>query len=144
MASIGEGEPRADFNAQGASSASRGWALGGWRRPRWPLVDRGSERAVIDDLLERVRQGLSRVLVLRGGDGVGKTRLVDYAVEAASGFRISAVAGVESEINLPHGAVHQLLIATRTWQPAWRQPRRGLGTATLHRPQPCCCETRSL
>jgi DNA-binding CsgD family transcriptional regulator len=74
------------------------------------LVDRGSERAAIDDLLERVRLGLSGVLVLRGGDGIGKTRLVDYAVEAAAGFRISAVAGVESEINLPYGAVHQLLI----------------------------------
>ncbi len=110
MASIGEGEPRADFNAQGTSSASQDSALGGWRCPRWPLVDRGSERAAIDDLLERVRRGLSGVLVLRGGDGVGKTRLVDYAVEAASGFRISAVAGIESEINLPHGAVHQLLI----------------------------------
>jgi DNA-binding CsgD family transcriptional regulator len=76
----------------------------------WPLVDRGAERQRIDDLLELVRQGLSGVLVLRGGDGVGKTSLVDYAVRAASGFRISAIAGVESEINLPHGALHQLLI----------------------------------
>lgn len=35
---------------------------------------------------------------------------MDYAVEAAAGFRISAIAGVESEIHIPHGAVHQLLI----------------------------------
>jgi DNA-binding CsgD family transcriptional regulator len=74
------------------------------------LVDRGSERTAIDDILERVRQDLSGVLVLRGRDGVGKTTLVDYAVEMAAGFRISAIAGVESEIALPHGAVHQLLI----------------------------------
>src|SRR5262249_38206843 len=40
----------------------------------------------------------------------GKTTLVDYAARAASGFRVAAIAGVESEINLPYGAVHQLLI----------------------------------
>jgi hypothetical protein len=50
------------------------------------------------------------VLVLRGCRGAGKTTLVDYAAEAASGFRIASVAGVESEINLPYGAVHQVLI----------------------------------
>ena len=53
---------------------------------------------------------MSGVLVLRGGDGVGKTTLLDYAVGAATGFRISAITGVESEINLPYGALHQLLI----------------------------------
>jgi DNA-binding CsgD family transcriptional regulator len=74
------------------------------------LVDRGTERQAIDDLLGQVRQGLSGVLALRGGDGVGKSRLVEYAVGAASEFRVSAVGGVESEISLPHGAVHQLLI----------------------------------
>jgi AAA ATPase domain len=73
------------------------------------LLDRGAERAEIDELLELVRQGFSGVLVLRGGDGVGKTTLLGYAVAAASGFRISAVAGVESEINLPYSALHQLI-----------------------------------
>ena len=110
MASNADGEPRADLNAHVTSSASQGFAPGRWPCSRWPLVDRRGERAAIDDLLERVGHGLSGVLVLRGGDGVGKTRLVDYAVGAASGFRVAAVAGVESEINLPYGAVHQLLI----------------------------------
>jgi DNA-binding CsgD family transcriptional regulator len=81
-----------------------------WEHRRWPLVDRGSERVAIDDLLERVRQGLSGVLVLRGGDGVGKSRLVEYAADVAAGFRVSVVDGVESEIDLAYGAVHQLLI----------------------------------
>ncbi|HEX4658471.1 MAG TPA: LuxR family transcriptional regulator [Streptosporangiaceae bacterium] len=74
------------------------------------MVDRGSERTGIDDLLELVRRGFSGVLVLRGCPGVGKTTLVDHAVGAAPGFRISAIAGVESEINLQFGAVHQLLV----------------------------------
>lgn len=83
---------------------------GRWRRRQQSLLDRRSERTAIDDLLELVRQGLSGVLVLRGCDGVGKTTLLDYAVDAAPGFRKSAIVGVESEINLPYGAVHQLLI----------------------------------
>src|SRR5215472_12124563 len=86
---------------------------GGWSPSRSgapSLLDRSTERSRIDDLLEFVREGLSGVLVLRGSDGVGKTTLVDYAVEAATEFRISAITGVESEINLPYGAVHQLLI----------------------------------
>lgn len=74
------------------------------------LVDRGNERAAIDGLLASVRRGLSAVLVLRGNQGAGKTTLLDYAVGAASGFQVSAVAGVESEINLPYGGVHQMLI----------------------------------
>ena len=110
MAGNADGEPRADPDAQVTPSASQGSAPGMRRCPRGPLVDRVGERNAIDDLLDRVRQGLSGALVLSGGDGVGKTRLVDYAVGAAAGFRISTIAGVESEIDLPHGAVHQLLI----------------------------------
>jgi DNA-binding CsgD family transcriptional regulator len=83
---------------------------GRWRRPERPLVDRGAERAAIDELLEAVRGGFSGVLVLRGSPGVGKTTLADYAIEAASGFQVSAITGVESEINLEYGAVHQLLV----------------------------------
>jgi len=74
------------------------------------LLDRSNERAGIDNLLELARRGFSGVLVLRGSHGVGKTTLLDYAVRSASGFRVAAVAGVGSEINLPYGGVHQLLI----------------------------------
>lgn len=77
---------------------------------RRQLLDRAAERTGIDNLLELVRTGLSGVLVLRGGDGVGKTTLLDYAVGAASGFKVSAIAGVESEINLPYGGLHQLMM----------------------------------
>src|SRR5215470_7332066 len=102
--------PRVDLSAQPASSGSQASMPGRWHRAKWPLVDRDSERAAIDDLLEVVRQGFSGVLVLRGCPGVGKTTLVDYAVRAASGVRISAMTGVESEINLQFGALHELLV----------------------------------
>src|SRR5258706_541248 len=83
---------------------------GRWRRPERPLLDRGAERATIDELLDAVRGGFSGALVLRGDTGAGKTTVAGYAIEAASGFQLSAITGVESEINLEYGAVHQLVV----------------------------------
>jgi hypothetical protein len=74
------------------------------------LLDRGAERTTIDKVLDAVRGRFSGVLVLRGDPGVGKTTLACYASEAASGFHVSPITGVESEINLEYGAVHQLLV----------------------------------
>jgi len=83
---------------------------GRWPRPERRLLDRSVERNAIDELLDGVRRGFSGVLVIRGSQGVGKTALAGYAVGAASGFQISATAGVESEITLEYGALYQLLI----------------------------------
>jgi hypothetical protein len=55
-----------------------------------------------------VRGGESRILVVRGEPGVGKTALLDYVVEHASGCRVARVAGVQSELELAFGGVHQL------------------------------------
>src|SRR5580704_10349784 len=74
------------------------------------LLDRLAERAAIDQVLEAVRSGFSGTLVLRGGPGVGKTTLLRYAVAAAPDMRISSITGVESEISMEYGGVHQLLL----------------------------------
>jgi DNA-binding CsgD family transcriptional regulator len=81
-----------------------------WRRAQRPLLDRGAERAAIDEMLDAVRGGFSGVLVLYGDPGVGKTSLTHYALGAAPGFQVSVITGVESEIDLAYGAVHQLLV----------------------------------
>jgi len=59
-------------------------------------------------LLEDVRGGQSRVLILRGDAGVGKTALLDYLAVSASGCRIARSAGVESEMELAFAGLHQL------------------------------------
>jgi predicted ATPase len=72
------------------------------------LVGRRSECDVLDRLLSDVRGGRSGVLVLLGEAGVGKTALVEYAIGAASGFRVARAVGVESEVELAFAALQQL------------------------------------
>jgi DNA-binding CsgD family transcriptional regulator len=81
-----------------------------WRCPERPLLDRDAERTVIDELLQTAWGGFGGVLVLRGDPGAGKTTLAGYAIEAASEFQITAITGVESEINLDYSGMHQLLV----------------------------------
>jgi DNA-binding CsgD family transcriptional regulator len=73
------------------------------------LRGRRSERGVLDRLIEAVRSGESRALVVRGEPGVGKTALLDYVVEQASGCRVVRAAGVQSEMELAFAGLHQLL-----------------------------------
>jgi DNA-binding CsgD family transcriptional regulator len=72
------------------------------------LRGRGAECGVLDGLLDGVRGGRSAVLVVRGEAGVGKTALLDYAVESAPDLRSVRAAGVEAERELAFAGLHQL------------------------------------
>jgi DNA-binding CsgD family transcriptional regulator len=48
------------------------------------------------------------VLVIRGEAGIGKTALMRYCARQAAGCRVLQIAGVESEMELPLAAMHQL------------------------------------
>ena len=72
------------------------------------LWGRGQQCDALDGLLAEVRTGHSRVLVIRGEPGIGKTALLGYAAEAAQGFQVARAGGVESEMELPFAALHQL------------------------------------
>src|SRR5207247_3233185 len=72
------------------------------------LTGRRSERDLLDRLIEAVRAGGSRALVVRGEPGVGKTALLDYLVAQASGCRVVRAAGIQSEMELAFAGLHQL------------------------------------
>ena len=74
------------------------------------LIDRLSERDALDRLVEAVRAGESRALVVRGDPGVGKTVLLDHLAGQASGAgcRVARAVGVQSEMELAFAGLHQL------------------------------------
>ena len=72
------------------------------------LLGRDREREVLERLLEGVRDGHGGVLVLHGEPGVGKTALLEFAVENGQDFRVVRTAGVEGEMELPYAALQQL------------------------------------
>jgi DNA-binding CsgD family transcriptional regulator len=78
------------------------------RLPPSGLLDRVSERDALAQLVAGVRAGQSRVLVLRGEAGVGKTALLGHLSAAAEGCRIARAAGVESEMELAFAGLHAL------------------------------------
>jgi DNA-binding CsgD family transcriptional regulator len=85
-----------------AYSGRRGGAPG--------LTDRLSERRALDRLVDAVRAGESRTLVMRGEPGVGKTVLLDYLAGRASDAAclLTRATGVQSEMELAFAGLHQV------------------------------------
>jgi DNA-binding CsgD family transcriptional regulator len=76
--------------------------------PEERLRGRSRECAQIDALIQNASTGTGGSLVVRGEAGMGKTALLDYAGAERTGFRVTRVSGVESEVELPYAALHQL------------------------------------
>jgi DNA-binding CsgD family transcriptional regulator len=72
------------------------------------LTYRRSEREVLDRLVEAVRAGESRALVVRGDPGVGKTVLLDYMAGRERGCRVARAVGAQTEMELAFAGLHQL------------------------------------
>lgn len=72
------------------------------------LRGRAAECRMLRGVTDAVTAGDSRVLVLRGEAGVGKTALLGYLTEQASAFRILQVAGVQSDMELAFAGLQQL------------------------------------
>jgi hypothetical protein len=72
------------------------------------LRDRRTECALLDQLIDAVRAGASKVLVVRGEPGNGKTVLLDYMSRRTSGCCLVRAVGVQSEMELVFAGLHQL------------------------------------
>ena len=105
------------------------------------LRGRQAECAAIDALLEQLPRAVGGVLLLRGEPGIGKTALLEYAVEGVDeDVRVLRCTGYESESQVPFAGLHQALRPVLDHLPALAEPQRralsgafGLGEAALDR-----------
>jgi DNA-binding CsgD family transcriptional regulator len=72
------------------------------------LLGRQAECEALDRLAAEVVAGSSRVLVLRGEAGVGKSALLTYLSARTAGWTLVSAAGVESETALAFSGLHQV------------------------------------
>jgi DNA-binding CsgD family transcriptional regulator len=72
------------------------------------LRGRSSELSALARIVEAVRAGESRVLVIRGEPGVGKTALLDQLTTQVQDCQVVRALGVQSEMELAFAGLHQL------------------------------------
>jgi len=80
--------------------------LGG---PRARLRGRRREQEQLGQLVTGIRSGRSGALVVRGEAGIGKTALLEYLIEQASGCVVARATGVQADMELPFAGLQQLL-----------------------------------
>src|SRR3984893_8170280 len=73
------------------------------------LVGRAAEMVELRALLDGARPGSGGAVVLSGEPGIGKSALIQAALEAADGMHVLHGAGVESEAELDYAGLHQLI-----------------------------------
>ncbi|MFH8369507.1 AAA family ATPase [Streptomyces sp. NPDC018031] len=108
------------------------------------LAGRAAERAALADLLDGVRSGAGRALVLRGEPGVGKSALLRHAAEHAAPAAVLRATGAEPETGLAFAALHQLLRPVAGLTDALPGPQRDAVRAALGLAAPPAAQDRFL
>jgi len=73
------------------------------------LLGRQRELSAIDEALAAARLGRSSRLIIRGDPGMGKSALLEYAIEHADAMRKLSARGVEFEADVPFAGLSELL-----------------------------------
>jgi DNA-binding CsgD family transcriptional regulator len=73
------------------------------------LLGRAPERARLRSMLDDVRAGDSRAVILRGEAGIGKSALLEHAVHLADDFVVLRATGYESESEIPFAGLSDIL-----------------------------------
>lgn len=95
-------------------------------------VGRRAERAAVKQLIADARAGQSRVLVVRGEAGIGKTELIDYAAGVAQPLKVHVrtSVGTESAAQFAFAGLHELCAPLLEHSRALPEPQRvALGVA---------------
>src|SRR6478672_11837317 len=113
------------------------------------LLGRERECQALDEVLAASRDGRSGALGIVGEVGIGKTALLDWAEERATGMRVLRARGIESEAQVPFAGLFELLrpalpaldripppqasalAGALALEPATAQDRFAVGAATL-------------
>ena len=72
------------------------------------LLGRRAECEFLDAALADAFDGRSRVVVLRGEAGIGKSALLDHVADCLDGWRVARAVGVEAESELAYSGLHQM------------------------------------
>jgi hypothetical protein len=79
------------------------WSAGG----AMDFVGRRREISVLEDPAEAVKSSKGRALAVRGEAGTGKSALIARLVKSAPELHLVRAVGVESEMELAFGGLHQ-------------------------------------
>jgi ATP/maltotriose-dependent transcriptional regulator MalT len=74
------------------------------------LLGRQLECAALDGVIDAVRAGESRALVLHGPPGVGKSALLGHLSDSATDLLVLRAVGIEPEMELTFATLHQLCV----------------------------------
>jgi DNA-binding CsgD family transcriptional regulator len=103
------------------------------------VLGRGSEREILDRVLNRALSGHGSTIVIHGQPGIGKSTLLSYAVDSAAGFQVLRAVGNEAENELPFAAAQQLCLpslATLEELPAPQRDALGVAFGQVAGPAP--------
>jgi DNA-binding CsgD family transcriptional regulator len=75
------------------------------------LINRITEKQALSEMLSELRQGTTATRIVMGGPGMGKTALLEWALDEAMDMRVIRLSGIEHEAALPYGALNQVLSA---------------------------------
>src|SRR4051794_33920075 len=72
------------------------------------LLGRNAECEYLDAVVADALGGRSRVVVIRGEAGIGKSALLRHLSDQLDGWRVARVLGVEAEMELAYSGLHQI------------------------------------
>ncbi|MFI1970567.1 AAA family ATPase [Streptomyces cinnamoneus] len=108
------------------------------------IAGRRAELAALGRMLEEVRAGAGRALVLRGEPGAGKSTLVRHTAGRAAPARVLSATGAEPESGMAFAALHQLLRPVAGLAAALPDAQRHAVRAALGLAEPTAAQDRFL